>query len=461
MNTNDWVIKEFADAPFADDRLNKRLIKIANSFYDNPESSIPQACKNYSATEVAYRFFSNKRVKPEAILMGHREQTIERMKKHDTVLIIQDTTTISYMNHPATKGLGTYRNLKTDLGFLNHTALAITADGVPLGILSRQTWTRDPNELGKRPHSNKLPTSEKESQKWLTALDESMKDVPRYINAVTVCDREADVYDFINKAIIDGRHLLVRVKRKDRLLNNGKFLIEEIESQTISGHFTVDVPRDAENKRPPRKAELSIRYCPVTIQPPIKRNKKKLLPNLNLYLVLAEESTPLQGVEPIYWLLLTTLPVETFEQAVEKVSWYKQRWKIERYHFVLKSGCKVEELQLESVESLQNALALYSIIAWKLLWIKLESEQNPKIPCDIALQEHEWKALYCVTNQTPTPPLKPPTMEEAILMVAKLGGFLARKRDGKPGVKVIWRGLMALHYITQGWLAANLPTPFQ
>ena len=134
-----------------------------------------------------------------------------------------------------------------------------------------------------------------------------------------------------------------------------------------------------------------------------------------------EELNPPEGVEPIYWLLLTTLPVENLEQAVEKIKWYRQRWKIERYHFVLKSGCKIEDLQLETAESLQNALALYSIIAWKLLWIKLESEQNPEVPCDIVLQEHEWKALYCVTNQTPIPPSQPPTIEEAVLMIAKLG----------------------------------------
>lgn len=214
MNTNDWVDKEFNDAPFADIRLNNRLIKIAKSFYDNPEGSIPQACKTYAATEMAYRFFSNKRVKPEAILMGHREQTIERMKKHKTVLVVQDTTSIDYSSHRATKGLGSFCNTERDIGFLNHTALAVTVDGVPLGVLSRQTWTRDIKDLGQKVHPNMRPTSQKESQKWLTALDESLEGVPNFITTVTVCDREADLYDFFNKV---GRPIYK--SRKHYLIN--------------------------------------------------------------------------------------------------------------------------------------------------------------------------------------------------------------------------------------------------
>lgn len=461
MYTNDWVLQEFSDAPFADNRLNERLIKIANSFYESPESSIPQACKSYAATQAAYRFFSNNKVEPEAILMNHREETIQRIRKYDTVLAIQDTTTLDYKDHPATKGLGICGNTEHDLGLLNHTTLAVTVDGIPLGILSRHVWTRDPKELGKRVTKRKRSTSNKESQKWLDALDSSLKDIPKHINVVTVCDREADIYDFFHKAVSEERHLLVRVTQKRRILENGNYLVQEIENSPVMGQILTNIPRDTENKRPPREATLSIKYCPITIRPPVQRKDSKLLPNLKLYLVLAEEVTPPEGVTPIYWLLLTTLPVESIEQAVEKIKWYRQRWKIERYHFTLKSGCNIEELQLETIENLQNALAVYSIVAWKLLWLKLESEQNPEASCDIVLQEHEWQALYCVTNRVPTPPTQPPTLQEAVLMIAKLGGFLGRKCDGKPGVKVMWRGLRRLTDITQGWLVARLPVYYQ
>ncbi|UZQ50415.1 IS4 family transposase [Clostridium kluyveri] len=441
------ITKEFNDAAFADNRLNKRLTKIANSFYENPESSIPQACKSYAGTQATYRFFSNNRVKPEVILMSHREQTIERMRKYDTVLAIQDTTALDYKDHPATKGLGVYGNTEHDLGLLNHTTLAVTVDGIPLGILSRYVWTRNPKELGKRVTKRERSTSDKESQKWLDALDSSLKDVPKHINVVTVCDREADIYDFFHKAVSEERDLLVRVAQKRRVLENEKSLIQEIESSPVMGQLLISVPRDTGNKRAPREATLSMKYCPVTIKPPVNRKDSKSLPNLELYLVLAEEINPPKGIKPIYWLLLTTLPVENLEQAVEKIKWYKQRWKIERYHYTLKSGCNIEKLQLESTESLQNALAVYSIVAWKLLWLKFESEQNPEAACDIVLQQYEWQALYCVVNRVSIPPMQPPTLKEAVIMIAKLGGFLGRKSDGQPGVKVIWRGLMCLNNI--------------
>jgi hypothetical protein len=155
------------------------------------------------------------------------------------------------------------------------------------------------------------------------------------------------------------------------------------------------------------------------------------------------------------------LPIENLEQAVEKVKWYRQRWRIERYHYVLKSGCKVEELQLESVNSLQNAISLYSVIAWKLLWVKYQSEAEPEVSCDNILEKNEWQALYCVINKVSIPPAQPPTLKEATLMIAKLGGFLGRKCDGNPGVKVIWRGLRRLFDIVEGWTIAHLPNSYQ
>jgi Transposase DNA-binding/Transposase Tn5 dimerisation domain len=454
MCITDSIKNEFFDAPLADNRLVNRLTTIADSFYTNPGSHIPEACGSYAATVGAYRFFSNNRVKPEAILMGHREQTIERMRNHKVVLAIQDTTVIDYKDHPKTKDLGTCSTSKDALGLLNHSTLAVSEEGVPLGILSREVWTRDPKEFGKSSKRKNQPTEDKESQKWLTALDSSLVGVPKYIDVVTVCDREADTYDFFHKAVTDGKDLLVRVAQKKRTLGDGKTLIKEIENQPVMGQIITRIPRDAENKRPERDITLSIKYCPVTIKPPYYRrrpNSLPQLPDLDLYIVVAEEAIPPEGESPIFWLLLTTLPIENMDQAAEKIRWYKQRWKIERYHHVFKNGCKIEELQLEEVDHLQNALAVYSIVAWKLMWIKYASEDNPDASCDIVLQKCEWQALYCVANKTHTPPELPPSLGDAVLMIAKMGGFLARKCDGKPGVEVIWRGLRRLYDISLGW----------
>jgi len=134
-----------------------------------------------------------------------------------------------------------------------------------------------------------------------------------------------------------------------------------------------------------------------------------------------------------------------FEEALQKVEWYRERWKIERFHFTLKSGCNVEELQLGTKERLENAIALYSVVAWRLTWLTYQARVTPNFSCSMILEKHEWQALYCVVNKTHTPPENPPTLEEAVSLIARLGGFLGRKHDGKPGVKVIWRGLQKLN----------------
>lgn len=447
----DWVKSELSNVAISDERIVKRLIKTTETLSRHPHCSIPEACDGWADTKATYRLFDNPKVKPEAILMSHRQQTIERMKSHEVVLAVQDTTFLDFTSHPDTEGIGDIGPQLFLKGLINHTTMAVTVNGVPLGILARETWARDPEERGKRKTKRQRKTGDKESQKWLTALDESLQGVPNSTKVVTVCDREADIYEFFVKAVSENKHLLVRVAQNRRVLEEEKLLVSEVESKEVAGEIITKIPRDIQNKLPERDATLAIKYCPVTLRPPISRRGTSSYPNLKLYAILAEEINPPENLNPIYWLLITTVPVENFEQAVEKIKWYKQRWKIERYHLTLKSGCKVEELQLETAERLDNALAVYSIIAWKLLWIKYESEQNPDASCEIVLQKPEWQALYCMVHKTNAPPETPPTLKEAVLLLAKLGGFLGRKGDGEPGVTVIWRGLARLSDIAQMW----------
>lgn len=149
---------------------------------------------------------------------------------------------------------------------------------------------------------------------------------------------------------------------------------------------------------------------------------------------------------------LTTLDVETTEEAFEKVRWYSYRWRIERFHYILKSGCKIEELQLETGDRLKNAIALYSFLAWRLAWITYQARETPNLPCTLILRDHEWKALYCQVYGTNRLPEKPPSLKKAVLLIALLGGFLNRKSDGAPGVKVLWRGFRELNSISKTYL---------
>ena len=180
-----------------------------------------------------------------------------------------------------------------------------------------------------------------------------------------------------------------------------------------------------------------------------------------MQVVVAEELSPPAGVKPLRWVLLTTLEVTGWDDAVQIVRWYRTRWLIERYHFVLKSGCGIEKLQLETADRLQRALAVYCVVAWRLLWLTYEARQQPDEVCTVVLAAHEWQALYCTIHQTAIPPATPPTLRQAVRWIAQLGGFLARTGDGEPGVQTIWRGLRRLDDIAAIWLLLHHTTPNQ
>jgi hypothetical protein len=187
----------------------------------------------------------------------------------------------------------------------------------------------------------------------------------------------------------------------------------------------------------------------VTIEVPRHHKALKECQPVTLNVLLVEDATPPAEGTPIRWLLLTTLPIESFEQAWQCVQWYNLRWLIERFHYTLKSGCRIEQLQLETAERLLNALATYSIVAWRLMWLVYRARLCPQDSCEVALQPVEWKLLrrkFEPKNRSK----KPPTIRQAVHQIAQLGGFLARVGDGEPGLKTLWRGLGVLHHLLEG-----------
>ena len=437
---------EFKNSPIKDKRIVRRLIKTVESLIASPGESIPKACQSQAQTKAAYRLLSNKKLKSDDILVGHRQETIKRISENGTVLSLQDTSLLDYTTHPGTKGLGPTgkEGLK---GILMHTALAVSTSGTPLGILAQSIWTRNPNEPPSRNHRKKRPIEEKESYKWLDTMDKSLADIPESTTVVTVGDREADIYELFHKAVKEKKHVLIRAIYNRNVEQEQKKLYEQVKSTPVLGEFSITVPRKTELNSPPREAWLTVQSCRVTLCPSYVKGKS--LEKIVLTAILVRENAPPKGVKPIEWLLLTTLMVHNAKEAIEKVHWYSYRWKIERFHYVLKSGCKIEELQLETFERLKNAISIYSFLAWRLTWITYQARETPNIPCDIVFSDTEWKILYCRVKETSRIPKKVPSLKEAVLLVAKLGGFLARKGDGDPGVVVLWRGLRDLYTITK------------
>jgi hypothetical protein len=452
-----WVKEELQYANLGDARLNKRLIRLVNDLSEQPTATIPEACGSASATKAAYRFFASSNVVPDDIRDAHQRATVERIKKYDTVLVIQDTTDLDFTNYPWIEGLG-YLNIVSQLGLKVHSAFAVSSDGVPLGLIHQEVWSREIENIGKRHTIRQRETKDKESQKWLSAFSNTQETIPEGIRVITVADREADIYDLFAMPRKDNHHLLIRATHNRRVKEEARYLWDAIKNQEPAKEkivFTLQRKDD----RPEREVVLTIRWTSVEIMPPRHHLKRETLQPVKVWVILAEEENPPASVEPVKWLLITTIPITTFEDVVQCIKWYSYRWLIERYHFVLKSGCRVEELQLESADRIQRALATYCIVAWRLLWLTYEARKNPFLPCTVALETHEWQALYCTIHKTSIPLATPPTLKQAVLWIAQLGGFLGRKSDGNPGVKTIWRGFRRLHDIANTWKLINSSPP--
>ncbi len=361
---------------------------------------------------------------------------------------MQDTTELDYADHPHTTGLGPLENVWQN-GFKIHSTLAVSPEGVPLGLLYQQRWVRDAPKPKISRSRRKRATRDKESQRWLTAWQASQDQLPPDVGVITVADSEADIFDLFAAPRRPGAELLIRGPHNRRVDSTAKYLWETVREQPVRGTYALTVRRH--DGQPTRTAELTVRTATVTVQPPRHPVQRSQLRSVTLNVILVEELTPGSGVAPIVWLLLTTLPIETWAAVQQCITWYSYRWLIERYHFVYKSGCHLEDLQLETADRLQRALATYSLVAWRLLWLTYEARRVPDASCELVLERAEWQALYAKLHATTDVPPTAPTLHEAVRWIAQLGGFLARKADGEPGVKTIWLGLRRLNDLADMW----------
>jgi hypothetical protein len=330
----------------------------------------------------------------------------------------------------------------THQGLLVHTTLALTPERVPLGLLQQQVWARDKDVRRNQDHKQR-PIEQKESQKWLSSLEAvsvARAECPD-THFVSVGDREADVYDLFLVVRPQGVDLLIRAAQDRKADHEEKYLWAAIATAAVAA--TVTVHMGARAGQPAREATLKVRWKQLTLRPPNSRSKEKL-PNITLWAVWAVETNPPPGVEAVEWLLLTTVPLSTTEQALSILAWYAARWGIEVWHKVLKSGCAIEDKQLETAERLIRCLTLYSVIAWRIIYATMLARAAPDVPCTVLLSEHEWQGLYCRIHRVALAPAKPPTLRQAVRWIAQLGGFLGRKHDGEPGVTVLWKGFQHL-----------------
>jgi len=449
MNTTIQHELRFAD--LGDRRLNRRLVQLVSALADHPAQSVPQATGSWPAAKAAYRFWDNERIDPQAIRDAHCQATLARLPNSGVVLAIQDTTALSFTHHRATTGLGHLTHRKSR-GLLVHSVLAASADGLPLGLLHQHVWARSRRRGGRRTRARRA-TAAKESQRWLTALRATRAAIGPGRTVVAIADREADFFDLLAAERPQGLELLVRGRPRRRLHGDGRLLGAALAAQPAAAEMTVSLPRAGD--RPPRTATLVIRYARVVLERPSVHPRRRSLVPQPVWAVLAQERDAPAAVTPVSWLLLTSKPLTGPADAIEAVLWYSRRWLIERYHYTLKSGCQLEELQLETAARLERALATYAIVAWRLLWLTYTARREPEASWSAVLTSEEQEVLgrqYGVAEG------EEPTTRQAVRWIAQLGGFLGRRRDGVPGVKTLWRGWQRLQAMVRGYRLAAQPS---
>ncbi len=470
VDEKSWAEEEFSKVNLGDKRLKKRLIRLCDRFSDAPESPINQACEDWSETKSAYRFFQNDKVEPSEILSAHRAKTVRRADAYETILAIQDTSYFNYTSHPKTEGLGEIsmkkgKNVKEiySHGLSMHACLAVTTQGLPLGLLSQKISARESRSTrGKSSDRDRLPIEEKESFRWLESLSDTMK-VMGDCRAVTVCDRECDIYDFFKFSHELDAPVLVRAT-SDRTINRKSRYAEKdviklwdyMLSRPSAGSYEIDIPHKSKSKhsseRFARSAIVTVRFGAFQLNAPRNHPKQKVepLPDIEMNAVYVLEENPPEGEDAVEWMLLTNLEVSNFEQACEKVHWYGLRWRIEMFFKVLKSGFRVEACRLAHGERLSRYLTVMSVVAWRLFMITLIARTDPEQCCSSLLTQHEWEVLRRKNARKDDHANQPPTIKQAVAWIAKLGGHLGRKCDGPPGTITLWRGWKRLIDLCEG-----------
>ncbi len=450
---------ELSAADLGDERLNRRLGLLADQLAERSGESFPKALDD-AQLEAAYRFFGNDRVSPEAILAPHFRQSARRAAGYERVLVVHDTTQFDFPGNVKRKGLGRLIRAAAQ-GFFGHFSLALSADGarVPLGLLALETVFRLVKSIG---HKNWTPAKSRgERARWLNCIDDAEAVLGGRTKAIHVMDREADSYALLASLVEHEREFVVRSFQDRVLVGHDEDRLREV-ARAARPSLRREVPLSPRPRIPGPKGErhparrfrlakLSIAAAAVEL-PRTSGGGKTESDTIKLNIIHVFEKKPPTGEPAVEWFLLTNLPIDTPEAIAFAVDCYRARWVIEEFFKALKTGCQYESRQLESAESLLNALAIFAPIAWRLLLLRHLARSDAKAPATAALTAKQLQVLRAVAKK---PLSARPTTRDAMLAIAALGGHL--KSDGDPGWLVLGRGMHDLLLLELGWRATRTP----
>lgn len=414
-----WAAGTYGAADLSDTRLRTRLVAVGAAIARDPAASLPAAHADPAALKAAYRLLANAAVDADAILAPHAAQT-RHAATGGTVLLVQDTTTLDFSAHPATTDLGPIGPSDHAHGLFLQTVLAVRpADRLPLGVLGAEPFVRSPAPAGEtRADRTKR---DRESDIW-GELAARIGAPPAGTTWVHVADRGGDCYGFFAAVQTIGADFLVRVVQNRRVTRpdgTPAKLVDTLRAQPPATTRPLTVP--AHDDQPARDTEVAVSWAAMTLQPPTNaRRDRPTPPAIRGWGVRVWEPAPPDGAAPVEWLLLTTVPVVTVDDAWERVDWYTSRWVIEELHKGLKTGCRIEQAQLRERTSIERLLAVLLPVAVRILQLRALSRQQPHAP------------VGRVADAA--------TVARFAAQVARLGGYQDRRNDGPPGWQTLWRG---------------------
>ena len=452
------IADELSGIDLGDKRLNRRSIQIIEALATNPEASVNAACQGWNETLAAYRFCDNEAVSPEQILQPHFTATQRRMCEQPVVLLVQDTTELDFTKHPPQDAR--CLNAENRFGLYEHVQLAVTPDKLCLGVVGVEFFDRAAETLGRTSERRTLPIEAKESFRWLQGYRQACRLAAECPDTqiVSVADREADIYDiYVEAQNQPGRRAeyLLRAQEDRSTLERDPEsgpaayhkVRDEVSRSPLRTTRTIELGQTP--KRAARQAGLEIRALAVQVKPPHARAH---LPPVTYHVVLvAEVGGPGDGTD-VCWLLITTLPIETVEDILRVIDYYAARWTVEIFFRILKTGCRVEDIQLETNARLKRCLAFYQIIAWRVLYLTYLNRTCPKLPCTAVFAASEWKSVWRVVKKKPLPK-KPPLLSKFMQLLLQLGGYNNRTTELPAGPQPLWIGIRRMTDFATAWLA--------
>ena len=444
LDPKSWAERTFGGVQLHDMRRTRRTVQAATSMAENPLGSLPAHMQTWRETKALYRLLDEPDVTFAALMQPHVQQTRDQANASPVVLLVQDTTDIDLTHRHKISGVGQIGN-ERGRGFFVQTVLAVRPQiREVLGCMAQEPFVRIPAPEGEQ-RSQRRQREERASDVWMRQVQTMGTPEPTSM-WVHVGDRGADMFPFFQACRSTQTHFLVRAAQNRRTLQNEdeiSYSLTQARSWPSQASRPFEVP--ARHGHPGRSTQLQLAFGQLTLLPPRHEPRASKEP-LTVWVIRVWEEQAPEGEEPLEWLLMTSVPTTTLEQAWERVDWYQYRWLVEDYHQCLKSGCRIEERQLQTVDGLMRLLGLLSPLAVRLMQVRTLARDNPERPAHEVIEP----LMLAVLAQRSGHSSASMTVGTFWTEIARLGGYLARRHDGPPGWRTIWKGWLSLQTLLEG-----------